>query len=211
MKEVIARYLLEIGAVTLRPEKPFTWTSGIKSPIYCDNRLILSYPDVRDRIEREMARIIQIEYPECEMLMGTATAGISHAAIVANDLRLPMGYVRSSTKEHGRKNQIEGRIFEGIKIVVIEDLISTGKSVANVIVALNEEGCNVLGVVSIFDYSIPQSIELLKHYGCKNTSLTSYDTLIKEALKMTLIEEKSLKKLEKWKKNPFASNWSAEL
>lgn len=211
MQEVIARYLLEIGAVILQPEEPFTWTSGIKSPIYCDNRLILSYPDVRDKIEQEMVNIIQIEYPECEMLMGTATAGIPHAAIIANDLKLPMGYVRASTKGHGRKNQIEGKTFEGMKVVVIEDLISTGKSVANVIEVLNKEGCNVLGVVSIFDYTMPQSIELLKNYGCKNTSLTSYDTLIKEALGMAMIEEKSLKKLEKWKGNPFASDWLVKM
>ena len=170
MKRTIAKHLLDIHAVLLRPENPFTWTSGIKSPIYCDNRLTLSYPAVRRDIEAGLCEIIKNEYPECEMLMGTATAGIPHAAIMAGILDLPMGYVRSSAKKHGRGNQVEGLVKEGMKVVVVEDLISTGKSSIEAVEVLRELGCDVLGIVSIFSYELESGLKNLEAASCKNVS-----------------------------------------
>ena len=162
MKRTIAKHLLDIHAVLLRPENPFTWTSGIKSPIYCDNRLTLSYPEVRRDIEAGLCEIVKEHYPECEMLMGTATAGIPHAAIMADKLDLPMGYVRSSAKKHGRGNQVEGLVKEGMKVVVVEDLISTGKSSIEAVEVLRELGCDVLGIVSIFSYELETGLKNLE-------------------------------------------------
>ena len=180
-KATIARGLLSIGAVFLRPQEPFIWASGIKSPIYCDNRLILTAPAVRDTVEQAIADTVRREYPEAEVLMGTATAGIAHAAIAAHLLGLPMGYVRSGNKDHGRKNRIEGRLDRGEKVVVIEDLISTGGSVIDTVDALREAGAEVLGVVSIFTYGMQKGLEKLAAANVKNVSLTDLDTIARVA------------------------------
>ncbi len=181
MERIIAKELLSIGAVFLRPEEPFTWASGIKSPIYCDNRLTLSAPEVRQKIEVGLAGIVMTHFPECQMLMGTSTAGIAHAAITASILGLPMGYVRGEAKGHGRGNRIEGKLVKGTKVVVIEDLISTGGSVLEVVEALREEGADVLGIASIFTYGIRRSIERIAAANTVNYSLSNLDTLVEVA------------------------------
>ncbi len=181
MEKIIAKELLSIGAVFLRPEEPFTWASGIKSPIYCDNRLTLSAPSVRQKIETGLASIVMKQYPECEMLMGTSTAGIAHAAITASILGLPMGYVRGEAKNHGRGNRIEGKMEKGTKVVVIEDLISTGGSVLEVVEALREEGAEVLGIASIFTYGIKKGKDRIAAAGTVNYSLSNLDALVEVA------------------------------
>ena len=207
MKEEIAQHLLNIEAVLLRPETPFTWTSGIKSPIYCDNRLTLSYPQVRRDIELGLCELVKSEYPDCEMLMGTATAGIPHAAIMADILDLPMGYVRSSAKKHGRGNQVEGLIKEGMKVVVVEDLISTGKSSIEAVEVLREMGCEVLGIVSIFSYELEIGLNNLAAANCKNVSLCNYEMLVTVAAKMGKINPESVSKLSAWRQNPSDESW----
>lgn len=206
MKE-IANDLLKIKAVFLRPNEPFTWASGIKSPIYCDNRLTLSYPEVRTQIENGLANKIKEEYPEVEMLMGTATAGIAHAALVANILNLPMGYVRSSAKSHGRNNQIEGLVIKGAKVVVVEDLISTGGSSIEVVEALRENGFVVLGVVSIFTYNLKAADENFKNANVKFSSIVDYHELIEEAIKSNYVSANDLEKLTAWSKDPKDESW----
>lgn len=181
MERLIAKELLSIGAVFLRPEEPFTWASGIKSPIYCDNRLTLSAPATRDKVEQGLAQLVKEYYPECEMLMGTSTAGIAHAAITATLLGLPMGYVRGENKSHGRNNRIEGRMEPGTKVVVVEDLISTGGSAIDVVEALREAGAEVLGIVSIFTYGMKKGLERIAAAGTENHSLSNLDTLVEVA------------------------------
>lgn len=201
MKENIASWLLKIKAVFLRPDDPFTWASGIKSPIYCDNRIILSYPEARDAVEKAIAETIKKEYPECEVLMGTSTAGIPHAAIAATILNKPMGYVRGSAKDHGRGNQIEGRLEKGQKVVVVEDLISTGGSCIEVVNTLREAGAEVLGIVSIFTYGLKKGLERLSAANVKNVSLTDFDTLIQVAAKENYIIEEQIDNLLKFRNN----------
>ena len=181
MDRLIAKELLSIGAVFLRPEEPFTWASGIKSPIYCDNRLTLSTPATREKVEHGLAQLVKEHYPECEMLMGTSTAGIAHAAITATLLGLPMGYVRGESKSHGRNNRIEGRMEPGTKVVVVEDLISTGGSAIDVVEALREAGAEVLGIVSIFTYGMKKGLERIAAAGTRNYSLSNLDTLVEVA------------------------------
>lgn len=181
MERIIAKELLSIGAVSLRPEEPFTWASGIKSPIYCDNRLTLSAPEVRQKIEVGLATLVMKHYPECQMLMGTSTAGIAHAAITASILGLPMGYVRGEAKDHGRGNRIEGKMDKGTKVVVIEDLISTGGSCIDVVEALREEGAEVLGIASIFTYGIKKGLMRIADARTVNYSLSNLDTLVEVA------------------------------
>lgn len=207
LEERIASDLLRIKAVFLKPNDPFTWASGIKSPIYCDNRLTLSYPDVRKDVEEGLAEVIRTYYPECEMVMGTSTAGIPHAAIVSEILQLPMGYVRSGAKDHGRKNQIEGISPKGKKVVVIEDLISTGGSVIEVCDILKEEGAEVLGIASIFTYQLEKGIVRLKEAGYVNHSLSNFTALISIAAKEGYILKKDEKKLEAFQKNPSSPDW----
>ena len=177
LEEKIAKDLLSIEAIFLRPEDPFTWASGIKSPIYCDNRLTLTAPEVRTEIEKSLAKVIEENYPEVEVLMGTSTAGIAHAAITAHIMNLPMGYVRGSSKDHGRKNQIEGKLIPGQKVVVIEDLISTGGSVIDVVNVLRQAGAEVLGIASIFTYGMKKGLDRLAEAGAENHSLTDFDTV----------------------------------
>lgn len=203
----VEKNLLKIKAVFLRPDEPFTWASGIKSPIYCDNRLILSYPMVRQMIELEIAKRIKKEFPEVEMLMGTATAGIAHAALAANNLDLPMGYVRSSAKSHGRENKIEGFYKEGQKVVVVEDLISTGGSSIECVNALREAKLDVLGVISIFTYNLEEGFKNFENANCKYVSIANYDDLIKEAVELKYIKENDLEKLKAWKKDPHDESW----
>ena len=181
MDRLIAKELRSIGAVFLRPEEPFTWASGIKSPIYCDNRLTLSAPATRDKVEHGLAQLVKEHYPECEMLMGTSTAGIAHAAITATLLGLPMGYVRGESKSHGRNNRIEGRMEPGTRVVVVEDLISTGGSAIDVVEALREAGAEVLGIVSIFTYGMKKGLERIAAAGTRNFSLSNLDTLVEVA------------------------------
>ena len=181
MDRLIAKELLSIGAVFLRPEEPFTWASGIKSPIYCDNRLTLSAPATRDKVEHGLAQLVKEHYPECEMLMGTSTAGIAHAAITATLLGLPMGYVRGESKSHGRNNRIEGRMEPGTRVVVVEDLISTGGSAIDVVEALRAAGAEVLGIVSIFTYGMKKGLERIAAAGTRNFSLSNLDTLVEVA------------------------------
>jgi len=207
MKEQIAKHLLDIKSVILRPEDPFNWASGIKSPIYCDGRLTLSYPEVRKDIEQGLCDLVKSEYPECNMLMGTATAGIPHAAIMADQLDLPMGYVRSSAKKHGRTNQVEGLVTPGMKVVVVEDLVSTGKSALESIDALKALGFEILGIVSIFTYDLEIGLKNLQAAGVKNVSLSNYDTLVKVAAEVGYIKEEDLAKLNAWKKDPSDESW----
>lgn len=207
MKKMIAKDLLDIKAVFLRPDEPFTWASGIKSPIYCDNRLILSAPEVRERVENAIAEIVKAEYPECEVLMGTSTAGIAHAAIAAQILKLPMGYVRSSAKDHGRTNKIEGKLLPGQKVVVIEDLISTGGSVIDVVEALRDEKAEVLGVVSIFTYGMKKGLERLDEANVKNTSLTDFDCLVEVAAEEGYIKNTDVERLISFRNNPSDESW----
>lgn len=207
MKKLIARKLLEIKAVFLSPHKPFTWASGIKSPIYCDNRLILTAPEVRDIVERAIADTVKKEYPDCEILMGTSTAGIAHAAICGHLTGLPMGYVRSGAKDHGRANQIEGRLEKGQKTVVIEDLISTGGSVIEVVKALRDAGADVLGVVSIFTYNMKKGLNNLAANGIRNVSLTDFDTVAETAVEMDYIRQDDKGRLIAFRNNPSDESW----
>ena len=207
MERLIAKDLLSIGAVFLRPDEPFTWASGIKSPIYCDNRLTLTSPKVRDDVENSLAETIKKEYPECEVLMGTSTAGIAHAAITAHILGLPMGYVRGSSKDHGRNNQIEGKLEAGQKVVVVEDLISTGGSVIEVVNVLREAGAEVLGIVSIYTYGMKKGIERLKEANVKNVSLTNFDTVAQVAAETGYIKEEDIERLIAFRNNPSDESW----
>ena len=206
-KETIAKDLLSIKAVFLKPEDPFTWASGIKSPIYCDNRLTLSAPDVRKNVEAGLSEIVKEYYPEAEMLMGTSTAGIAHAAITATILDMPMGYVRSGHKDHGRQNQIEGKLEPGTKVVVIEDLISTGGSVLEVVDVLREAGAEVLGIASIFTYGLQKGIDRLAEANVKNVSLSNFDVLAEVAAKECYISDSEIKKLIAFRKNPSDPSW----
>ena len=203
----IAEGLLSIRAVFLRPEEPFTWASGIKSPIYCDNRLILTAPEVRDGVETAIAQTVGAEYPEAQVLMGTATAGIAHAAIAAHILGLPMGYVRSGAKDHGRQNRIEGRLEPGQKVVVVEDLISTGGSVIDTVEALREAGADVLGVVSIFTYGMKKGVERLAAAGVKNVSLTNLDVVAAVAAERGYIQPGDVDRLLAFRDNPSDESW----
>ncbi|MCR5767969.1 MAG: orotate phosphoribosyltransferase [Lachnospiraceae bacterium] len=191
----VAQGLLGIKAVFFRPQEPFTWASGIKSPVYCDNRLILTAPEVRNIVEQAIADTVKEEYPDCEVLMGTSTAGIAHAAIAGHLLGMPMGYVRSSAKDHGRGNRIEGKLEKGQKVVVIEDLISTGGSVIEVVEALREEGAEVLGIVSIFTYGIKKGLDKLAAANVKNVSLTNFDVIAAEAAKQGYVAESDIEGL----------------
>ncbi len=203
----VAEALLSIKAVFLRPSDPFTWASGIKSPIYCDNRLTLSVPKIRKIIENGIASVIKEEYPEVEVVMGTSTAGIPHAAIVSEILDLPMGYVRGGNKEHGRGNRIEGADTNGKKVVVVEDLISTGGSAIEVVNALREAGAEVLGIVSIFTYEMKKGIERLKEANVNNTSLSCFTTLSKVALNQGYITEKEYRMVSAFQSNPQDASW----
>ena len=207
MKKTIASELLSIQAVFLRPEEPFTWASGIKSPIYCDNRLILTAPQTRDKVEKAIAETIRNEFPEAEVIMGTATAGIAHAALAADILDLPMGYVRGSAKDHGRGNQIEGRLEKGQKTVVVEDLISTAGSVIDAVKALREAGADVLGVVSIFTYGMKKGKDRLEQEGVKAVSLSDLDTLAEVAAETGYIKEEDREKLLKFRDDPSDESW----
>ncbi len=207
IKEQIAKDLLSIGAVFLRPEEPFTWASGIKSPIYCDNRLTLTAPGVRNHVENALAETIRREYPDCEVLMGTSTAGIAHAAITAHLMGLPMGYVRSGAKDHGRNNQIEGKLEKGQKVVVVEDLISTGGSVLAVVNVLREAGADVLGVVSIFTYGMKKGLERMAEANVKNISLSDFDAVAEVAAREGYIKEADIARLMAFRNNPNDESW----
>jgi len=207
INETIARDLLKIKAVFFRPEEPFTWASGIKSPVYCDNRLTLTAPEVRTDVETAMAQVIREEYPEAEVLMGTSTAGIAHAAITAHIMGLPMGYVRSGAKDHGRQNQIEGRLDKGQKVVVVEDLISTGGSVLEVVDVLREAGAEVLGIASIFTYGMQKGLERLAAAKVKNVSLTNFDVIAEEAAKEGYIQAEDIARLIAFRNNPADESW----
>ncbi len=207
MKIEIAQALLDIGAIFLNPNKPFIWTSGIKSPIYCDNRLTLSNPKTRQLIKEKLSETVNTHFSNCEYIMGTATAGIAHAALVADLLCLPMGYVRNSNKGHGRENQIEGKIIPGAKVVVIEDLISTGSSCIDVVRALQDAGFIVLGVVAIFSYELIKAKEAFKKIDIPYISLSDYDALKNLALEKKFIKSEDIKKLDKWKLDPTDDNW----
>lgn len=207
MEKIIAKELLSIGAVFLRPEQPFTWASGIKSPIYCDNRLTLSAPSVREKIENGLAELVRKHYPECEMLMGTSTAGIAHAAITATILGLPMGYVRGEAKTHGRTNRIEGKMEPGTKVVVIEDLISTGGSAIDVVEALREEGADVLGIVSIFTYGMKRGLERIAAANTENHSLSCLDALVEVAAEEGYIAEEWKERILAFRNNPSDESW----
>ena len=207
MEKLIAKDLLSIGAVFLRPENPFTWASGIKSPIYCDNRLILTAPKARIDVESALAKTIKENYPDCEVLMGTSTAGIAHAAITAHLMDLPMGYVRGGAKDHGRGNQIEGKLEKGQKVVVVEDLISTGGSVIEVVNVLREAGADVLGIVSIFTYGMKKGLERLKEANVKNISLTNFDVITKVAAEEGYIKEEDIERLIAFRNNPSDESW----
>ena len=207
MEKKIASCLLEIKAVFLRPQEPFTWASGIKSPIYCDNRLTLSYPHIRNQVEQGLAENIRKHYPDCEVVAGTSTAGIAHAALVADILGLPMCYVRSSAKDHGRNNQIEGKVEKGQKVVVVEDLISTGGSVIEVVNVLREVGAEVLGIASIFTYGLQKGIDRMQEAQVKNVSLSNYDALVEVAVEQDYIKAEDVKKLQAFQKNPSDSGW----
>ncbi len=207
MEKKVAKALLEIQAVFLRPDEPFTWASGIKSPIYCDNRLILTSPEQREIVEHAIAETVKREYPEAEVLMGTSTAGIAHAAIAASILDMPMGYVRGSAKDHGRQNKIEGRLNAGQKVVVIEDLISTGGSVIDVVDALREVGAEVLGIVSIFTYGMQKGLDRLAAANVKNVSLTNLDAVAAAAAESGYIKEEDVARLLKFRDNPSDESW----
>ena len=209
MKKTIAEDLLKIKAVFLRPNEPFTWASGIKSPIYCDNRLTLSDTQVRDDVENGLATLIREHYPQAEVLMGTSTAGIAHAAITATILNLPMGYVRSGAKDHGRGNQIEGKLLPGQKVVVVEDLISTGGSCIEVVNVLREAGADVLGIVSIFTYGMKKGLERLAAAEVKNVSLCDLDTLVEVAAEKAYIEPADKDRLIQFRNNPSDESWMA--
>ena len=210
MEKKIAHDLLSIGAVFFRPDEPFTWASGIKSPVYCDNRLTLTAPAVRRDVEEGLAKLVKTNYPEVEALFGTSTAGIAHAAITAHLLGLPMGYVRSGAKDHGRQNRIEGKLEKGEKVVVVEDLISTGGSVIEVVDALREEGAEVLGIVSIFTYGMTRGLEKLAAAKVKNVSLTNFDVVAKVAAEEGFIRESDVKRLIAFRNNPSDESWIGE-
>ena len=203
----IAKDLLKIKAVFFRPEEPFTWASGIKSPVYCDNRLTLTAPEVRNDVENGLAELIKAYYPEAEVLMGTSTAGIAHAAITAHLLDMPMGYVRSGAKDHGRQNQIEGKLEKGQKVVVVEDLISTGGSVIEVVNVLREAGAEVLGVVSIFTYGMKKGLERLAAADVKNVSLTNFDCIAEVAAEIGYVKKDDIAKLIAFRNNPSDESW----
>lgn len=207
LKRTVAEGLLKIGAVFLRPDEPFTWASGIKSPIYCDNRLTLTAPEVRDKVEEGLAALVKEHFPECEVLMGTATAGIAHAAITAHLMNMPMGYVRSGAKDHGRANRIEGRLEKGEKVVVVEDLISTAKSSLEVVEALREEGADVLGMVSIFTYGMKAVKEKLAAAGVKAVSLCDLDSLLEVAVEEGYIKAADRGRLIAFRDNPSDESW----
>ena len=206
-KELIAKDLLKIRAVFFRPDEPFTWASGIKSPVYCDNRLTLTAPEVRNDVENSLAAVIGEKYPDAEVLMGTSTAGIAHAAIVGHITGLPMGYVRSGAKDHGRQNRIEGRLEPGQKVVVVEDLISTGGSVIEVVDALREAGADVLGVVSIFTYGMKKGLERLAAAGVENTSLTDFDVIARVAAEEGYIAPEDVERLIAFRNDPSDESW----
>ncbi len=203
----VAEGLLKIKAVFLRPDQPFTWASGIKSPIYCDNRLILTAPEVRNLVENAIAETVKREYPEAEALFGTSTAGIAHAAIAGHILGMPMGYVRGSSKDHGRNNKIEGKLEAGTKVVVIEDLISTGGSCIDVVDALREVGAEVLGIISIYTYGMKKGLERLKEANVKNVSLTDFDTTIQVAVETGYIKPEDEVRLKAFRDNPSDESW----
>ena len=205
--ELIAHDLLSIHAVFFRPDEPFTWASGIKSPVYCDNRLTLTAPEVRNDVENGLAALIREHYPEAEVLMGTSTAGIAHAAIAGHLMNLPMGYVRSGAKDHGRQNQIEGRLEPGQKVVVIEDLISTGGSVIEVVNVLREAGAEVLGIVSIFTYGMKKGLQRLADAGVKNVSLTNFDVIAEVAAREGYIRPEDIRRLIAFRDNPSDESW----
>ncbi|MBQ7334482.1 MAG: orotate phosphoribosyltransferase [Clostridia bacterium] len=207
MEKLIAKDLLSIKAVFFRPDQPFTWASGIKSPVYCDNRLTLTAPKVRDDVENGLAKLIKEHYPEAEVLMGTSTAGIAHAAITAHILDMPMGYVRSGAKDHGRQNQIEGKLEAGQKVVVVEDLISTGGSVLEVVNVLREAGAEVLGIVSIFTYGMKKGIERLEAANVKNVSLTNFDVIAETAAEEGYIRAEDVARLIAFRNNPSDESW----
>lgn len=211
MKKQIAKDLLSIGAVFLRPEEPFTWASGIKSPIYCDNRLTLTAPEVRTRVENALAETIKAEYPDCEVLMGTSTAGIAYAAIVGHLMGLPMGYVRSGHKDHGRHNQIEGRLEKGQKVVVVEDLISTAGSAIEVVNVLREAGADVLGIVSIFTYGMQKGLDRLAEANVKNVSLSNFDAVAEVAAEEGYIKESDIARLIAFRNNPSDESWRTDV
>ena len=207
MKTEIAKGLLSIGAVFFRPDEPFTWASGIKSPVYCDNRLILTAPAVRDMVEKAIADTVKREYPDCQVLMGTSTAGIAHAAIAGHILGLPMGYVRGGNKDHGRRNRIEGKLEAGEKVVIIEDLISTAGSVLDVADALKEAGADVLGIVSIFTYGMKKGLDRLAEAGLRNVSLTDFDTIAAAAAETGYIRPEDVRRLIAFRDNPSDESW----
>ena len=207
LEKLIAKDLLSIKAVFFRPEEPFTWASGIKSPVYCDNRLTLTAPKVRDDVENGLATLIKENYPEVEVLMGTSTAGIAHAAIVGHIMNLPMGYVRSGAKDHGRQNQIEGKLEKGQKVVVVEDLISTGGSVIEVVNVLREAGAEVLGVVSIFTYGMKKGLERLEQANVINYSLTNFDVITTVAAEEGYIKPEDRQRLIQFRNNPQDESW----
>lgn len=207
MEKLIAKDLLSIKAVFFSPDKPFTWASGIKSPVYCDNRLILTAPEVRNDVESGLAKMVKELYPECEVLMGTSTAGIAHAAIVGHMLGMPMGYVRSGAKDHGRQNQIEGRLEAGQKVVVIEDLISTAGSAIEVVNVLREEGAEVLGIISIFTYGMKKGIDRLAAANVENHSLTNFDVIAEVAAEEGYIKPEDIERLIAFRNNPSDESW----
>ena len=207
MKKLIAKDLLSIKAVFFRPEEPFTWASGIKSPVYCDNRLTLTSTSVRNDVENGLAKLIKENYPDVEVLMGTSTASIAHAAITGHIMNLPMGYVRSGAKDHGRQNQIEGKLEKGQKVVVVEDLISTGGSCIEVVNVLREAGAEVLGIVSIFTYGMKKGLDRLAEANVKNISLTDFDTIAEVAAEEGYIKPEDVERLIKFRNNPSDESW----
>ena len=207
MQKKIAKALLSIQAVIFRPDEPFTWASGIKSPVYCDNRLTLTAPEVRTQIEEGLAQVIRENYPEVEVLMGTSTAGIAHAAIVGHLMNLPMGYVRSGSKDHGRKNQIEGKLLPGQKVVVVEDLISTGGSAIDVVNVLREAGAEVLGIASIFTYGMQKGLDRMAAAEVKNISLTNFDAMAEAAAESGYIKNEDIARLIAFRNNPSDESW----
>ncbi|MBQ4544346.1 MAG: orotate phosphoribosyltransferase [Oscillospiraceae bacterium] len=209
MEKLIAKDLLKIKAVFFRPDEPFTWASGIKSPVYCDNRLTLTAPEVRNDVENGLVSLIREHYPEAEVLMGTSTAGIAHAAICGHIMGLPMGYVRSGAKDHGRNNQIEGRLLPGQKVVVVEDLISTGGSCIEVVNVLREAGAEVLGIVSIFTYGMQKGLDRLAAAEVKNVSLTNFDVIAEVAAEEKYIKPEDVARLIKFRNNPSDESWIA--
>ena len=210
MEKLIAKDLLSIQAVFFRPEEPFTWASGIKSPVYTDNRLTLTAPEVRTHVEEGLAELIRKNYPDVEVLMGTSTAGIAHAAIVGHIMNLPMGYVRSGSKDHGRQNQIEGKLLPGQKVVVVEDLISTGGSCIEVVNVLREAGAQVLGIVSIFTYGMQKGLDRLAAADVKNVSLTNFDVIAQVAADEGYIRPEDVKRLSAFRNNPSDESWIGE-